>query len=79
MANYIHILQQEKAELQAELAGIRRGLDCLKIYLNSPKFYHDTTVQIADVLRRLEEVEMNAQQCKDDETYYFPRRNKEEE
>ena len=53
--NYIKRLEAERKEEAAELVGIKAGLSDLITYLNSPKFYNDTTVQITDVLRRIED------------------------
>ena len=53
--NYIHTLQQRVADLEAERALVEADLMHLKSYLLSPKFRDDSTVQILDVLRRLEE------------------------
>ena len=43
-------------ELKIEIARANQALDDLKTYLLSEKFHNDTTVQVSDVLRRLEAV-----------------------
>lgn len=43
-------------ELKVEIARANQALDDLKAYLLSEKFHNDTTVQVRDVLRRLEGV-----------------------
>lgn len=47
-------------EVLAHQRWIRSELNELRVYLTSPKFYQDTTVQVADVLRRLEAAEVAA-------------------
>ena len=53
--NYIHRLQAEVAELKADKAVADKVLTSLVGYLTSSKFYDDPTVQVADVLRRIED------------------------
>ena len=55
--NYIHRLEDEVAALRAELMGLRSGLQDLKGYLVSEKFHVDPTVQVRDMLTRLEAAE----------------------
>lgn len=43
-------------ELKIEIARANESLDDLKTYLLSEKFHQDPTVQVRDVLRRLEGV-----------------------
>lgn len=43
-------------ELKIEIARASEALDDLKTYLLSEKFHNDPTVQVRDVLRRLESV-----------------------
>jgi hypothetical protein len=43
-------------ELKIEIARANDSLDDLKAYLLSEKFHQDPTVQVRDVLRRLEGV-----------------------
>ena len=50
-------LKAEKESVEKELDSLREGLRHLKGYLTSSKFHQDTTVQTADVLRRLEEAD----------------------
>lgn len=59
--NYIHRLQSEVAELEAELAAEKERINSLVRYLTSAKFagvdYRDgssnSRVEVADVLHRL--------------------------
>lgn len=45
-------------ELKLEITKANEALDDLKTYLLSEKFHSDPTVQVRDVLRRLEEVKL---------------------
>ena len=54
--NYIKQLQQDKAELEQELATISEGISDIYRYLSLPKFDADTTVQTRDILLRLDEI-----------------------
>jgi len=56
MANYIHTLQAKVAELEADKAAADAALMDLYRYLGSDKFREDTTVQVSDVLWRLQDV-----------------------
>ena len=60
--NYIKRLERTIQIRAAEMVGLRSGLADLKVYLMSAKFHNDPTVQVADVLRRLEEAERFADQ-----------------
>ena len=60
--NYIKRLERDNLVRAAEMVGLRSGLTDLKVYLTSAKFHNDPTVQVADVLRRLEEAERFADQ-----------------
>jgi len=53
--NYIKKLEAESRAKGAELVGLKAGLTDLQAYLQSPKFSEDTTVQVGDVLRRIQE------------------------
>jgi len=53
--NYIKKLECELNEARTELTGLKCGLKDLQSYLHSSKFHFDTTVQVDDVLRRLQE------------------------
>ena len=53
--NYIKRLECELNEARTELTGLKCGLNDLQSYLHSEKFHVDTTVQVDDVLRRLQE------------------------
>lgn len=58
--NYIKRMQAEKRADAAELTGLQCGLSDLIQYLSSSKFYEDTTVQTADVIRRIAEFRAHA-------------------
>lgn len=49
-------IAQENTALKSEIKKASQALTELTAYLVSPKFHLDTTVQVADVLRRLDEV-----------------------
>lgn len=53
--NYIERIKQENEALRQALAVWERGLSDVRAYLESPKFWTDTTVQVADVHVRLTE------------------------
>ena len=55
MGNYIHRLQDDLAGERAYVHGLEQGLGELRRYLCSSKFHDDTTVQVTDILRRVEE------------------------
>ena len=52
--NYIQRLQEERNQLITNAKKTEAQLNELRSYLLSPKFHNDTTVQVKDVLRRLE-------------------------
>lgn len=54
MANYIHALREQRSDLANAIIDSKTALDELVSYLCSPKFHTDTTVQVQDVLSRLE-------------------------
>lgn len=51
-----------------ELRYLLAELDELRTYLMSPKFHEDTTVQVADVLARLEQLRSRAHDFADTDT-----------
>lgn len=56
MGNSIHWMKKKVAQSRIDAAraiGLRMGLDELRNYLGSEKFHSDTTVQVNDVLLRL--------------------------
>lgn len=53
---YIHQLQDEVAGLRGDKIVADEAVADLVAYLTGPKFARDTTVQVADVLARLEPV-----------------------
>jgi hypothetical protein len=54
--NYIHSLRDKTDHLQAEVEQLTKGLASIRDYLLSDKFHENTTVQVNDILTRLEEV-----------------------
>jgi hypothetical protein len=54
--NYIHRLEDEVSELRASVGDARECLTHIRTYLLSDKFHKDTTVQVQDVLNRLESI-----------------------
>ena len=55
----MHIAAQRDA-LAAQVEAYKQEIRDLIAYLQSPKFHDDTTVQVADVIRRLREAEQAA-------------------
>jgi hypothetical protein len=53
-------LHEQVKSLREEVDALRGGVMGLKFYLSSDKFRDDTTVQVSDVLRRLREIENEA-------------------
>lgn len=53
--NYIHKLQGQVKALRADKAQAQDVLTDLVSYLTSPKFHQDTTVQVNDVLTRIQD------------------------
>jgi hypothetical protein len=56
MSNYIFSLKDQVSVKDAEIEALREGLVDLSCYLTSSKFHIDTTVQVADVLRRIQDI-----------------------
>ena len=54
--NYIHQLQGEVAELQAQREEANQLLTDVLVYLGSNKFWNDTTVQVRDIQTRLQPI-----------------------
>jgi len=54
MSNYIVKLQTERKAARQELQEIEGEIVDLICYLISPKFRDDPTVQVSDVLRRIQ-------------------------
>lgn len=54
--NFITRLQRERANLIDLANQAATELELLRHYLCSPKFHVDTTVQVADVLRRTDDL-----------------------
>jgi hypothetical protein len=57
-------MELENNELKLEIAKAHEALTELKAYLQSPKFYRDTTVQTSDILRRLDEVRLTPERVR---------------
>ena len=55
--NHIKRLQMDKAGAEAREDAYRFGIGQLIGYLTSEKFHEDTTVQTADVIHRLREIQ----------------------
>lgn len=51
-------VHEQRDQLAAIVAAYEDGLQDLRLYLSSPKFDEDTTVQVADVLRRLSGIQL---------------------
>lgn len=51
--NYIKRLEAELAEAQASRADVAQQITGMLVYLQSPKFHADPTVQVAEVQRVL--------------------------
>ena len=49
-------LHEQVKALQAEKEVLVQGMNNLRRYLNSDKFHEDTTVQVADILHRMQEI-----------------------
>lgn len=58
--NYIKMLQNEVELHKGYGEALERGLIELLAYLESPKFHEDTTVQVMDVTRRIQEIRKSA-------------------
>jgi hypothetical protein len=57
MGAVIHWMKKKAARERiaaARAIGLNKGLDDLRNYLESEKFHNDTTVQVTDVLLRLD-------------------------
>jgi len=52
-------LHEQRDVLLARLDSYKDGLEDLQRYLHSSKFNVDTTVQISDILMRLQEIDNN--------------------
>lgn len=53
--NYIAKLQSQVAERDADTAAYDATLRDLRVYLMSDKFHNDPTVQVRDVLHRIDQ------------------------
>ena len=54
--NYIHRLQGQVAELQAQREEANELLTDVLVYLGSNKFWNDPTVQVRDLQTRLQPI-----------------------
>ena len=54
--NYIKQLEQEKLILSAATQAALVGLADMMAYLQSDKFHNDPTVQVQDVINRINEI-----------------------
>lgn len=57
--NYIKQLEARVKELNLQRATAWEQVAELKAYLCSSKFHNDTTVQVTDVLNRLNQIDLN--------------------
>jgi cell division protein FtsB len=57
---YINRLQQENETLSAEVERLNEGLAALKVYMASEKFHQDTTVQVGDIMRWIDQIKSGA-------------------
>jgi hypothetical protein len=58
--NYIKQLQRDRLTFETESNELNKGINELIGYLCSSKFHDDTTVQAADVIRRLRDIQSAA-------------------
>lgn len=58
-SNHIHNLQADVRELKMREQNLLAGLEAIKRYLCSSKFHQDSTVQVGDILLRMEEIKTN--------------------
>jgi len=54
--HYVTKLKREKAEADAEAERLREGLRSIRSYVMSDKFHNDTTVQVGDIITRIQEI-----------------------
>jgi hypothetical protein len=54
--NHIHALQLQNEALTKKMDNAMTEIFYLQRYLLSTKFYTDTTVQVSDVLNRIEDI-----------------------
>ena len=71
--NYIYRLEDELKEIRSEFTGLKCGISDLVKYLQSSKFHNDTTVQIDDVIRRIEEARKLSERLAVDQRDYSQR------
>lgn len=64
--NYIKRLEKENATFRRMIAAVEAELMDVRRYLTSPKFHEDPTVQVRDVLARLENVTRAAYEAQGD-------------
>ena len=64
--NYIKRLEKENETYRRMIAAVEGELIEVFRYLQSEKFHEDTTVQVADVMRRLENVTRAAYEAQGD-------------
>ena len=57
MPNYIQTLQKENEEYESKRQSALNEILNLKMYLTSEKFWNDTTIQVRDVLNRLDNIQ----------------------
>lgn len=64
--NYINRLQSELAQETARVEALELGMQDLRAYLQSPKFWEDHSVNVTDVLLRLDEIWFAANRAEDE-------------
>ena len=57
MANYINTLQEAVKEHHGDKERAVETINCFRKYLQSPKFWDDTTIQVAEVAELLHNIE----------------------
>lgn len=67
MVHWTKKREAERRVVGARAVGFRSGIDDLVNYLMLPKFHSDTTVQVGDVLLRIEEAYRLANQYERDQ------------
>ena len=55
--NFIQRLQQENEEYESKRQNALNEIMHLRMYLTSDKFWNDTTIQVKDVLNRIDNIQ----------------------
>ena len=59
MANYINTLQEAVKEHHGDKERAVETINCFREYLQSPKFWDDTTIQVTEVQRLLWDIQVD--------------------